>query len=150
MLPELAEAFQIWRRETLYNQDNGWVFASPYTEGKKPYYGESAMSDHILPAVRESGCTKRVGWHTFRRSFACLMGDRDEDIKVVQELMRPSSSILTRDIYQQGAVAKKRLAITHSAESSALDLEDAGTENRRKTPLTWGAFLLSCVVTKTR
>jgi integrase len=116
MLPELAEAFQIWRRETLYNQDNDWVFASPYTEGKRPYYGESAMSDHILPAVRESGCTKRVGWHTFRRSFACLMGDRDEDIKVVQELMRHSSSILTRDIYQQGAVAKKRLAITHSAE----------------------------------
>jgi hypothetical protein len=33
--------------------------------------------------------------------------------------------------------------------SSALNLEDAGTENRRKAPLTWGAFLLSSVVTKT-
>ncbi len=70
---------------------------------------------HILPAVRASGCTKRVGWHTFRRSFACLMGDRQEDIKVVQELMRHSSSTLTLDIYQQGAVAAKRLALTHSA-----------------------------------
>ena len=100
MLPELAEAFRLWRRETLYNQDKDWVFASPYTNGERPYYGESAMSDHILPAVRASGCTKRVGWHTFRRSFACLMGDRQEDINVVQELMRHSSSTLTRDIYQ--------------------------------------------------
>jgi integrase len=108
MLPELAEAFQHWRRETPYNQENDWVFASPFTEGERPYYGESAMSDHILPAVRASGCNKQVGWHTFRRSFACLMGDRREDIKVVQELMRHSSSTLTRDIYQQGAVAAKR------------------------------------------
>jgi integrase len=115
MLPELAEAFQLWRREILYNQDTDWVFASPYTTGLRPYYGESAMSDHIVPAVRKTGCAKQVGWHTFRRSFACLMGDRDEDIKVVQELMRHSSSTLTRDIYQQGAVAAKRLALTHSA-----------------------------------
>jgi integrase len=113
MMLELAEAFQRWRRETLYNQDSDWVFASPYTNGDRPYYGESAMSDHILPAVRKAGCAKRVGWHTFRRSFACLMGDRQEDIKVVQELMRHSSSTLTRDIYQQGAVAAKRLALTY-------------------------------------
>jgi integrase len=91
------------------------MFASPYTNGDRPYYGESAMSDHILPAVKATGCTKRVGWHTFRRSFACLMGDRKEDIKVVQELMRHSSSTLTRDIYQQGEVAAKRLALTHSS-----------------------------------
>jgi integrase len=115
MLPELAEAFQLWRAETPYNQDTDWVFASPYTNGDRPYYGESAMSDHILPAVKATGCTKRVGWHTFRRSFACLMGDRKEDIKVVQELMRHSSSTLTRDIYQQGEVAAKRLALTHSS-----------------------------------
>lgn len=63
----------------------------------------------MIPAVRMAGITKNVGWHTFRRSFACAMGDREEDIKVVQELMRHSSSRLPLDVYQQGAEAKKRL-----------------------------------------
>jgi integrase len=115
MLPELAIVLAEWRHQTPYNQPEDWIFASPYTNGKRPYWAESALNNHVLPAVQKAGITKNVGWHTFRRSFACAMGDREEDIKVVQELMRHSSSRLTLDVYQQGAEAKKRLALTHSA-----------------------------------
>jgi integrase len=115
MMPELAMVLAEWRHQTPYNQPEDWIFASPYTNGKRPYWAESALSNHVLPAVQKAGIKKKVGWHTFRRSFACAMGDREEDIKVVQELMRHSSSRLTLDVYQQGAEAKKRLALTHSA-----------------------------------
>jgi integrase len=115
MMPQLAEAFVRWREETPYPQNEDWVFASPFTKGKRAYYGESAMADHVLPAVRDAGITKRVGWHTFRRSLACMMGAKKEDVKVVQELLRHSSSRLTLDIYQQGEEAAKRAAITHSS-----------------------------------
>jgi integrase len=123
-MPELAQALIRWRHETPYNQPDDWVFASPYTGGKRPYYGESAMAGHILPAVREARINKQVGWHTFRRSFATMLGAKGEDIKVVQELMRHSTSRLTLDVYQQGAVDAKRLALTHSA---GIFSQDAGT-----------------------
>lgn len=38
-----------WRNLTPYNYD--WVFASPYTNGKRPYWPESALADHIRPAA---------------------------------------------------------------------------------------------------
>ncbi|WP_263383517.1 tyrosine-type recombinase/integrase [Granulicella arctica] len=115
IMPQLAEALESWRRETAYNQDDDWVFASPYTDGIRAYWGESVMSHHILPAVKKAGIQKRVGWNTFRRSFASMMGSKGEDVKVVQELMRHASSRMTLDVYQQGAVEAKRLALNHSA-----------------------------------
>jgi integrase len=120
MMPELAVALEKWRLETLYNQDSDWVFASPYTEGKRPYYGESAMENHILPAARKAGITKQVGWHTFRHSYATLLARKNEPIKVAQELLRHSSSRLTLDLYQQGEESAKRQALTHSASLFAL------------------------------
>ena len=38
-----------WRTETPYPADTDWVFASPFTEGKRLYWAESAMTDHIRP-----------------------------------------------------------------------------------------------------
>jgi integrase len=73
------------------------------------------MADHILPAVRKAGITKRVGWNTFRRSLASLFASKNESVKVAQELLRHSSSRLTMDVYQQGEEAAKRKALTHSA-----------------------------------
>ena len=37
MLPELAEVLKQWRKETPYPADDNWVFASPYTDGDRPY-----------------------------------------------------------------------------------------------------------------
>jgi len=112
MLPELAEVLQKWRAETPYPRDTDWIFASPYTAGKRPYWAESALQDHIRPAVRKAGIDKRVGWHTIRHSFATLLGQNGFDVKVVQELLRHASSRITQDVYQQGSADAKRSALT--------------------------------------
>ena len=64
------------------------------------------MRYHIQPVVERLGITKRVSWHTFRRTFATLLKANGEDIKVVQELC---GMVHTRDFghLRTGADARK-------------------------------------------
>jgi integrase len=114
MSPELAQALLEWRNLTPYNQDDDWVFASPYTKGKRPYWPESALADHIRPAAERAKITKLVGWNTFRHSLASLLGDKKEDRKIVQEIMGHASSRML-DVYQHGNLEAKRLALNHAS-----------------------------------
>jgi integrase len=115
MLPALAAALLVWRDHTPYNQENDWVFASPFTNGKRPYWPESALQDHIKPAAAEAGITKRVTWHTFRHSLASFLGQQGEGVKTVQELLRHATSRITIDTYQQGSTEAKRSALNRVA-----------------------------------
>jgi integrase len=113
MAPELADLLIEWRGQTPYPSETSWVFASPFTNGKRPYWPDSALVDHIRPAATKAGIDKEIGWHTFRHSFATLMGQRGEGVKTVQELLRHASSRITQDIYQQGSAVAKRTALGH-------------------------------------
>jgi integrase len=115
MLPALAAALLVWRDHTPYNQDSDWVFASPFTNGKRPYWPESALQDHIKPAAAKAGITKRVTWHTFRHSLASFLGQQGEGVKTVQELLRHATSRITIDTYQQGSTEAKRSALNRVA-----------------------------------
>jgi integrase len=115
MIPELSDALAEWRRRTPYPTDDDWVFASPFTEGKRPYWPDSALKDHIQPAASAAGINKQVGWHTFRHSLATLLGQRKEDVKTVQELLRHANSRITLDVYQQAGREQKRLALSPMA-----------------------------------
>jgi site-specific recombinase XerD len=99
MLPALAAALGIWRDHTPYNQDDDWVFGSPFTNGERPYWPDSALKDHIKPAAAKAGITKRVTWHTFRHSLASFLGQQGEGVKTVQELLRHATSRITLDVY---------------------------------------------------
>ena len=114
MVPELGVVLMEWRSVTPYPDLTDWVFASPYTEGKRPYWPDSALTDHIRPAALRAGITKTIGWHTFRRSFGSLMGRSGENIKTVQELMRHASAKITMDVYQQGYDREKRAALDNN------------------------------------
>ena len=111
MNPELAEILRIWRTKTPYPTDSDWVFASPFTEGERPYWPESALKDHVRPAALKAGITKTVGWHTFRHSLGPHLGQQGESVKVVQELLRHANSKITLDVYQQADQGAKRLAL---------------------------------------
>jgi integrase len=111
--PELAELLTRWREETPYPKQSDWVFASPYTQGKRPYWPESALVDHIRPAAKRAGIAKHVHYHAFRHSFASLMGQKGEGVKTVQELLRHASARITTDVYQQGDNEAKRGALSH-------------------------------------
>jgi integrase len=105
----LLDALQEWRRQTLYRQNDDWVFASPDTDGKQPYWPETLLKCHVQPAAKRLGITKQIGWHCFRRTFATLLGG-SEDVKTMQELMRHANSRLTLDLYAQALTPAKRAA----------------------------------------
>lgn len=101
-----------WRRQSPYNQDSDWVFASPLTHGLQPYWPESLMKRGIRLAAKRAGITKHLSWHTFRRSYSTLLKANGEDIKTVQELLRHANSRITLDIYTQAVTPAKRAAQT--------------------------------------
>jgi integrase len=112
ILPEMVEVLLQWRTETPYPADTDWVFASPFTKGKRPYWAESAMTDHIRPAAIRAGVKKHIGWHTFRHSLATLLGQNGENVKVVQELLRHATARITMEVYQQAEQDAKRAALS--------------------------------------
>jgi site-specific recombinase XerD len=68
------------------------------------------MRYYIQPVVKRLGIKKRAKWHTFRRTYTTLLHANGEDVKVVQELLRHSSSRITVDIYAQAQMPAKRAA----------------------------------------
>jgi integrase len=108
--PVLARALRTWRDHTKYKAAGDWVFASPFSRGRKPYWGQSIMSNQIRKVAREAGITKKIGWHTFRHTCATLLRASGADIKVVQELLRHASCRVTLDTYTQAVTEQKRAA----------------------------------------
>ncbi len=86
--PYLAELLAEWRSRSPYAGAQDWVFASPTIGGQQPYWPDSFLRMRIRPAARLAGISKRIGWHTFRRTYATLLKANGEDVKVVQDLLR--------------------------------------------------------------
>jgi integrase len=105
----LAEALKVWRDHTKYSKVDDWVFASPASRGKRPYWGQCLMRTIIRPAAAKIGITQRIGWHTFRHTYSSLRANKT-DIKVTQELLRHASSRVTLDTYTQAVTVQKRRA----------------------------------------
>ena len=68
------------------------------------------MRDYIQPAAKRPGISKKLSWHTFRRTFSALLKANGEDVKVVQELLRHSTAKMALDIYTQALSPQKRAA----------------------------------------
>ena len=113
-IPEaLSEAFCEWRENSLYRADGDWVFASPATSGRSPYWFDSALYRQLRPAAKRAKITKHIGWHTFRRSLATVLSSKKEAVKVVQELMRHADPRIALELYAQGEEKEKRAAQEH-------------------------------------
>ncbi len=110
MDPILAAELWTWKQHSSYSQPHDWVFASPRTKGKNPYWPDSILSSVIRPAPVRAGIQKHVGWHTFRHSFSTILIGNGENVKVVQELMRHSNCRCTLEIYSQARIQAKREA----------------------------------------
>ena len=70
--------------------------------------GEIAI--RVFRSAHELGIRKRIGWHTFRRTYSSILNDNGEDVKVVQELLRHASTKVTLDVYAQALTPAKRAA----------------------------------------
>lgn len=73
LAPVLAETLRNWRLDTPYNKPDDWVFASTKLNGTKPLTPGMLRKWHLKPAAKEAGVPGKIGWHTFRRTLACLL-----------------------------------------------------------------------------
>lgn len=105
----LITALRKWRRETRYRSPEDWVFASPSSGGKRPFWGQQIMRRRIFPVARRLGI-RLTGWHTFRHSYSTLLCHAGTNLKVIQELLRHSTIRMTLDTYTQAVTAAKRAA----------------------------------------
>src|SRR5258708_5776736 len=69
----LATALLEWSKQTAYRQPEDWVFASPKMSGTQPYWPESMLKCYVQPIAKRLSITKKIGWHTFRRTLATLL-----------------------------------------------------------------------------
>ncbi len=90
-----------WRAEAPYGNDSDWVFASHLNQGRKPYWPDMIRVRHLLSTAERLGIKKKIGWHTFRRTYASLLKANGTDVKVVQELLRHSNISTTMNLYVQ-------------------------------------------------
>lgn len=110
MSSELASALANWREQTSYSKPEDWVFASPLAVGKRPYWPDAVLKRHVYPAAERAGITKRIGWHSFRRTLATLLQSSGASVKTTQELLRHASPGITMGIYAKAVTADKRHA----------------------------------------
>ena len=104
----VAADIWLWKEVGEYPQADDWIFASPHTDGRRPFWPDAVLQKVIRPAALRAGIRKVVGWHTFRRTYSTLLIANGENVKVVQELMRHANSRSTLEIYAQARIEHKR------------------------------------------
>jgi integrase len=57
--PDLSVALAKLQAVSPFNQPDDWVFASPASGGKKPYWPDMALNRHVRPAATKLGITKQ-------------------------------------------------------------------------------------------
>jgi integrase len=107
-IPEdVVELLRKWKSVTPYALAEDWVFASPYTKGKRPYDPHTMMNKQIRPVALKLGLPK-ISWHSFRHTlsrWAKAVCKRLEDAK---ELLRHEDITTTSNIYGGMSLEEKR------------------------------------------
>jgi integrase len=65
------------------------------------------VSDHLQPAARKAGIAGPIGFHTLRRTLASALVANGSDVRLVQELLRHSSPVITLDAYARSTTPAK-------------------------------------------
>src|SRR6202790_3507251 len=92
----------LWKEASTYSKSDDWIFASPHTKGKYPFWPDVLLLKIIQPAARRAGIKKRVGWHTFRHSYSSLLVANGENVKVVQECGTPAVDSRSMSTHRRG------------------------------------------------
>jgi integrase len=106
----LAKVLLAWRSICPFNQDSDYIFGSLDKNGQQPYWPTAGMEDHVRPAVKRAGITKRIGWHTLRHTFGTLVKSQGADVTTTKELMRHANISITMDRYVQAVTEQKKQA----------------------------------------
>lgn len=110
MSDALGASLRGWKEQTSFSRPQDWVFASPATLGQRPYWPDAVLKRHIWPGAERAGITKKIGWHSFRRTLATLLQHSGASVKTTQELLRHASPVVTLGTYAKAVTADKRNA----------------------------------------
>ena len=146
---QTAESLCAWRQRSPHAGPGDWVFASPHTKGRQPYWPGTLWRYYGKPALKRAGITKQVSYHTFRHTFGTLLNANGENPKVVQELLRHASLKVTTDVYMQ-AVGSTEARGTEQFGQTGAEGRGFGEQVRlsgsnwiiKKTAITWKSFIL--------
>jgi len=97
-----------WKKQTPYQMPGDWVFASPATNGRRPFWPDSVLAKYIRPIAEAAGLG-RIGWHTFRHSLSAW-GKEALKLEETKELLRHSNVQTTSDVYGGLSLEAKRAA----------------------------------------
>ena len=97
-----------WKKLTPYNAPDDWIFASPATNGRRPFWPDSMLVRYIR-SIAEAAGLGRIGWHTFRHSFSAW-GKQALKLEGTKELLRHSNVQTTSDVYGGLSLEAKRAA----------------------------------------
>ena len=110
MSEAVAQALRGWQEQTSFSRPQDWVFASPSNLGRRPYWPDAVLKRHVLPAAKRAGITKKIGWHSFRRTLATLLQHSGASVKTTQDLLRHASPVMTLGTYAKAVTSDKRNA----------------------------------------
>ena len=106
---DVADAINRWQKQATFTKPTDWVFASPFTLGRKPYHGWSAQNQVLSPAgVRAS--IGKIGWHDLRHSYRSWLDDTGAPIGVQKDLMRHANISTTMNVYGRALPKGQRKA----------------------------------------
>jgi integrase len=107
----LLDALTAWRQETMYADDEDFIFPSEKLNGEQPRSGSMLVEDYLRPAAirarvisvkdgvtydRDGEVVKRFGFHVLgRHSIATFLMDEQENPAVVQAIMRHAKMDMT-------------------------------------------------------
>jgi integrase len=111
----VARELLAWHAVTPYKEPSDYVWATDANRagakrGKQFVWLSTVMRDYIQPMARKLGIEKKMSWHSFRHTFSSILNGNGEDVKVVQEFLRHSTSRMTLDTYTQALGPDKRAA----------------------------------------
>jgi integrase len=105
--PAIIEALLEWRRQSSFNADDDYVFASPILDGKKPLNSNSVQRDYLRPESIKAGLIP-LGWHALRHSYRTWLAEKGTGPEVQKELMRHSTIAMSLDGYGRGVPEANR------------------------------------------
>jgi integrase len=103
----VTDALLFWRGLSLNAGPDDYVFPSPKMGAKQPYWPCALLRKVARPAAVRAGITKRIGWHTLRRTLATLLVGQGAPVKLTQEMLRHANSRITLELYAQSSMAAK-------------------------------------------